>query len=608
MITGLNVYDSNGIKFQIPIIIDDALYPGVSQVEPIIRDVANTIADITEGFKSWVEQAANGLGVTNLPDLIHTVILPTTYTSNNISTLCANVLTASQAAGIAPQIGTALLDNDGYNELHFADGSPAGYFRKYDLVHAGENEGIIWTSTKSSTGNNRIGTWYWPTNSAGDDNPRYAISMNIPVFPSRCLVGNKFVAQNITEGTESAYVRTLNIWCYYRYISIRNRYIFGHASVLHSQSDSISTADFINLFPAAVELEVDPAYTDPYTGAGYTPSAAEDGLSEGTFDFTDNGLTDVNTPGIDLLGSGFLTAWNVNKAQLNALANWLWVTTPSQIFQQIYGNPINAVIGLNVVPVAPSIDGGANTIKFGPEDSGVAAPKITSQYVSVDCGTLTIAPVYGSYMDYGPYSSAELFLPYCGGVPLDINDVVGKTISVKYQVDILSGACVAYIFIDGHLHYQKSGCCAGTAPVTGSQMPNVISGVLSIVGSVAGAVASLGASGASTAAKVASGIATGTNVADAATNALKRSISYSGTVSGWAGLLGAQKPYLILTLPNAAIPAGQQQLSGYPAWVGGQISSFSGHTECANVHLNGLRATDEEMQEIRTLLESGVIL
>lgn len=373
------------------------------------------------------------------------------------------------------------------------------------------------------------------------------------------------------------------------------------------QYGGASTADIARCDEFLSDL-TDIAPNDPYMGAGYPASNAPGGLSGGSFNFTDNGLTAMHTPGIDLLGSGFFTAWNVNKAQLNALANWLWVTTPSQIFQQIYGNPINAVIGLNVVPVAPSVDSGSNTIKFGPEDSGVAAPKITSQYVSVDCGTLTIRPTYGSYMDYGPYSSAELFLPYCGGVPLDINDVVGKTISVKYQVDILSGACVAYIFIDGHLHYQKSGCCAGTAPVTGSQMPNVISGVLSIVGSVAGAIGSLGASGASTAAKVASGIATGTNVADAATNALKRSISYSGTVSGWAGLLGAQKPYLILTLPNAAIPAGQQQLAGYPAWVGGQLSNFSGHTECASVHLNGLRATDEEMQEIRSLLESGVIL
>lgn len=422
-----------------------------------------------------------------------------------------------------------------------------------------------------------------------------SFDFTIHVIPAEAIANGKLVAANLGDRWETVnfIVNAQDATADYSVVMV------GHRS--NSLPPNQSNLDNIDV-EAGQPLEDH----DPYTG--YPASNAPGGLSGGSFDFTDNGLTSMHTPGIDLLGSGFLTAWNVNKAQLNALANWLWVTTPSQIFQQIYGNPINAVIGLNVVPVAPSVDSGSNTIKFGVEDSQIAAPKITSQYVSVDCGTLTIRPTYGSYMDYGPHSSAELFLPYCGGVPLDINDVVGKTISVKYQVDILSGACVAYIFIDGHLHYQKSGCCAGSAPVTGSQMPNVISGVLSIVGSVAGAIGSLGASGASTAAKVASGIATGTNVADAATNALKRSISYSGTVSGWAGLLGAQKPYLILTLPNAAIPAGQQQLAGYPAWVGGQLSSFSGHTECANVHLNGLRATDEEMTEIRSLLESGVIL
>lgn len=429
----------------------------------------------------------------------------------------------------------------------------------------------------------------------------YSFRFTVHLIPETAITENG----TLNSANLGTYDNPLTFQAWYNYISEKYEAFVSIGNTRRTPT----TASKNLLNNIAINIPEPPISSeDPYTGAGYPESTAPGGISGGSFDFTDNGLTAIHTPDIDLLSSGFLTAWNVNKAQLNALANWLWVTTPSQIFQQIYGNPINAVIGLNVVPVAPSIDGGSNTIKFGPEDSQVAAPKITSQYVSVDCGTLTIAPVYGSYMDYGPYSSAELFLPYCGGVPLDINDVVGKTISVKYQVDILSGACVAYIFIDGHLHYQKSGCCAGTAPVTGSQMPNVISGVLSIVGSVAGAVASLGASGASTAAKVASGIATGTNVADAATNALKRSISYSGTVSGWAGLLGAQKPYLILTLPNAAIPAGQQQLSGYPAWVGGRLSDFSGHTECTSVHLNGLRATDEEMQEIRALLESGVIL
>lgn len=354
---------------------------------------------------------------------------------------------------------------------------------------------------------------------------------------------------------------------------------------------------------------VDPVSTDdPYTGAGYPASTAPGGASGGSFNFSEDGITGVHTPGLDLLNTGLITAWRPSKAILAQLANWLWVTTPNQIIQQLFGNPINAIIGLNIVPVSPPVDGGTNTIKLGNEDSHVACPKITSQHVTVDCGTLTIDPKYGSYMDFAPQTSAELFLPYVGGLPLDVNDVIGKTIGVKYQVDVLSGACVAYVFIDGVLHYQKAGGCAATAPITGSQMPNVVSGVLSIAGSVAGFVAAAGASGASTAAKVASGIAAGTSVAESAANMLKQSVSYSGTISGWAGLLGAQKPYLILSMPHAAIPGGQNTLMGYPAWVSGRVGDFTGYTECTVDRVTATRATDKEVEEIKSLLEGGVIL
>lgn len=347
---------------------------------------------------------------------------------------------------------------------------------------------------------------------------------------------------------------------------------------------------------------------DPYTGAGYPASTAPGGPSGGSFDFTDDPITGVHTPSLDLLNSGLITAWRPSKATLVQLANWLWVTTPGQVIQQLFGNPINAIIGLNIVPVSPPVDGGLNTIKFGNDDSGVACPKITSQHVTVDCGSITVDPIYGSYMDYAPQTSAELFLPYVGGLPLDVNDVVGKTIRVQYEVDVLSGACVAYVFIDGGLHYQKAGSCAATAPITGSQMPNVVAGVLSIAGSVAGFVASAGASGASTAAKVASGIATGTSVAESAANMLKQSISYSGTISGWAGLLGSQKPYLLLSVPHVAMPGGQNALMGYPAWVSGRVGDFTGYTECTVDRVTATRATDKEVEEIKSLLEGGVIL
>lgn len=403
------------------------------------------------------------------------------------------------------------------------------------------------------------------------------------------------------------------VWNYLQFsihlISGTTGYVLIRVQAQTNYPVSASDVTDLRLFTNTPTFDpIHPATPDPYTGAGYPASTAPGGPSGGSFDFTDDPITGVHTPGLDLLNSGLITAWRPSKATLVQLANWLWVTTPGQVIQQLFGNPINAIIGLNIVPVSPPVDGGLNTIKFGNDDSGVACPKITSQHVTVDCGSITVDPIYGSYMDYAPQTSAELFLPYVGGLPLDVNDVVGKTISVQYEVDVLSGACVAYVFIDGGLHYQKAGSCAATAPITGSQMPNVVAGVLSIAGSVAGFVASAGASGASTAAKVASGIATGTSVAESAANMLKQSISYSGTISGWAGLLGSQKPYLLLSVPHVAMPGGQNALMGYPAWVSGRVGDFTGYTECTVDRVTATRATDKEVEEIKSLLEGGVIL
>ena len=347
---------------------------------------------------------------------------------------------------------------------------------------------------------------------------------------------------------------------------------------------------------------------DPYNGAGYPASSAPGGLSQGSFDFTEDGLTAVHTPSIDVLGSGLVTCWNPSIAQLAAVASWLWSTTPSDLLIKLLGNPINAIIGLNILPVQPDVDSGTNTIHFGPEDTAVAAPKCTSQYVTVDCGSLKIEPKYGSYMDYPPNTSAELFLPYCGGLKIDMYDVIDKTISIKYEVDILSGACVAYVFIDGVIHYQKSGMCAASVPVTGANMPNLITGVLNIVGTVATTAASMGASAAGPLTRFAAGATAGASVASSTANMLKTEISYAGTVAGWAGLLGSQTPYLIVTFPNCVIPGGMNMITGYPAWVSGRIGDFSGYTECKIDHVFALGATDAEVDEIKTLLEGGVIL
>ena len=590
-------YKDTDNSFRLPILIDDDIFNGTLPAN--ITGVSYTGAD--------ARNALDALGLLPCIDRFG-IGMPTQYVSYSYSGYSGDMTQIITETGL-PIADNVTLKATGEISTEYPNFQNPELFQ---AVPAGDS--IYGHGSTIYTAYHIVDNTIFPYSSIGVNiNLRYPtnsnFSISVPILPESAFTDDGKIRASYWN-SQSQPNRYFTITFSVDAARTKIDSISFSSTGIHNSNSEISNALQNLLYLSDYRLVPDtPASTDdPYIDAGYAPSTAPGGMSQGSFDFTEDGLTAVHTPSMDVLGAGLVTCWNPSKAQLAAVASWLWSTQPAQILQDLLGNPINAIIGLNILPVQPDVDGGTNTIHFGPEDTAVAAPKCTSQYVTVDCGSLKIEPKYGSYMDYAPPASAELFLPYCGGVPLDINDVIDKTITIKYQVDILSGACVAYVFIDGTLHYQRPGACAATVPITGVQMPNVVSGALSIVGAVAGAIASLGASGAGTAAKVASGIATGTSIASTAANMLKQQISYSGTVSGWAGLLGAQTPYVILALPHATIPGGQNVIMGYPAWVSGRIGDFSGYTECKIDHVYALGATDAEVDEIKTLLEGGVIL
>lgn len=72
-------------------------------------------------------------------------------------------------------------------------------------------------------------------------------------------------------------------------------------------------------------------------------------------------------------------------------------------------------------------------------------------------GTLHYDRYYGNFLDYAPYSEAELYIPYCGAVKLDPQVYCGHDIKVNYLVDFNSGACLALIYRDNLICDQISG-------------------------------------------------------------------------------------------------------------------------------------------------------
>ena len=72
--------------------------------------------------------------------------------------------------------------------------------------------------------------------------------------------------------------------------------------------------------------------------------------------------------------------------------------------------------------------------------------------------------------------------------------------------------------------------------------------------------------------------------------------------------LDVQKPYLIITRPNPAIPENVANYTGYPSLITEILGNLTGFTIVRNVHLTGIPATEPELQEIEEMLHKGVEL
>lgn len=95
------------------------------------------------------------------------------------------------------------------------------------------------------------------------------------------------------------------------------------------------------------------------------------------------------------------------------------------------------------IPVA-----GYKQLKGGRYDFGEQAPYVKEHTIVVDCGSVEIPEQYHSLLDYSPFSRLTIYLPFVGFQELDDKLVVGHTLKVQYTVDVLSGRCLAQLFVD----------------------------------------------------------------------------------------------------------------------------------------------------------------
>lgn len=383
----------------------------------------------------------------------------------------------------------------------------------------------------------------------------------------------------------------------------------GGAGTIIDRSHYTSIADIVENFDPISPL---PKTNDPFEPGG----VAGGGGGGGTFDLTSDSIDIPNLPSMSSSDAGFITLFNPSLSELRNLASYMWSGLfDVDTFRKIFADPMDCILGLSIVPVnVPS--GSQQAVKVGNISTGVQMTTAASQYVEVDCGSLAIQEYWGAYLDYEPFTKCEIYLPYIGTHAICTDDIMGKVVSIKYHVDILSGACTAYIKAGNSVLYEFIGQCSSSIPITGNDWTNVINGVITIAASIGSMVATGGAAAPSTSGAAAraathrqlNAIHESATIASTAVNSLKPSVEKSGAMGGTGGMLAIQKPYIIITRPRQALPESQNYFTGYPSFTTEILGNLTGFTVVECMHLTGIPGTNEEVVEIENLLMLGVIL
>ena len=340
----------------------------------------------------------------------------------------------------------------------------------------------------------------------------------------------------------------------------------------------------------------------------YTPY--EPPKAKSAFGLADKTSEPVDFPPLPLvsaLGTGTINMYRATQKSLRDFSEFLWTGDFFDNVKKLFQDPMEALISVQIVPYSPPQADTLSNVYMSWIDTGVQMYPLTNQFLEIDCGTLTVSEFWGSFLDYPPNTEISIFLPYVGLKSLSVQDVMDRTIELRYHIDCLTGTCLAMLKCSGNglnsVLYSWSGSCNTQIPIAARDFSSIYSSVIGLV-STAGIAAATGGSG--VAAKAAVGAAAGASALKSAT--LDTHVRQSGSVGSTPSYLGIQKPFLIISRPLDSTPTDFNEQTGRPSNLTGKVGDFSGYLECSYCHLENLVATDAEKREIESLLKSGIFL
>ena len=357
-----------------------------------------------------------------------------------------------------------------------------------------------------------------------------------------------------------------------------------------------------------------PGVPDNETGGG-------DGLGDNSSDEVDN----PDNPQLSPVGGGN-NLYCMTENEMEKTFKFLWDGHNKDILGVTVSesNIVDSLCNCFYLPFDINLHDSGHCVQATVEAAGYASDISSVMVVGgydkrFHFGDIDIDEYYGSYLDYAPYTSIGIYLPYIGFKNLDVSKCMGKKINVTYGVDFAQGIATAYIayYQDGNkqVFAEYSGQMGIPIKVTGKNttaVENAVKDAAFAVGgfalaaiSVLAAPATGGASLIGTAGAVGAGVnAIGSTINATTIQPDTVSIGNAGA-ENW--LISPQGCYVFIQRPRTATPENFKNTNGWATRYTGTISEFTGYLECSTV-INTVSATAEEKNQITNLLKQGVYI
>lgn len=352
------------------------------------------------------------------------------------------------------------------------------------------------------------------------------------------------------------------------------------------------------------------------------PGRGGSGGGEGEHILPDEPVPIPPVPEIGAASVSWLKLFKMTTNQLNDFGEAMIPKTAWQLLQVYFTNPLDAIIGILLIPVnAPT--SGARTPALGDFTWPSAYPIINNEFYELDCGAVRIPPYWDSAFDFSPFTKFQIFLPFIGYRDIDADEIMGAGVQIKYHIDLCTGDCTAFIARSAtpedeygpkalQVIAQYNGNCATRVPTGRISHDSAVTASMSLLGSalnVGGAImgAALGNPGNISASQVANQVSGGTMTA---VNGFKKEVQRSGNIAAAAGYMGILRPYIIRQIPRQDLPKEYKRLEGYPANKGGTLAQFagSGLNTVEAMELTGFNGFESEREELLSILRGGVIV